>query len=96
MPWGCFTNRSFSAREASPCHLHTGNPDSCNSWSSRLNWSLISAFSGLMYNTPTDREGRWYSSVSTGRNAASVFPEAVPEESSRLSSVSQTTWQASF
>ena len=47
-----------------------------------------------MYSTPTDAAGRWYSSVSTGRKAASVFPEAVPVDKSRLSSVSQMTWQA--
>ncbi len=52
------------------------------------------ALRGDIYITPTDFEGLLYSSVSTGRKAASVFPEAVPEESRRLSSVSKMMSQA--
>ncbi len=72
----------------------TGILESKSNSSRRLNWSLIKAFSGEMYTTPTEADGWLYSSVSTGRKAASVLPEAVPEDSSRLSSLSKTTSQA--
>ena len=47
-----------------------------------------------MYRTPTDFAGFSKRSVSTGRNAASVLPDAVPEDKSRLLSVSKMTSHA--
>ena len=94
-PCGRFITRFLAAAEASPCHFVTGIAASSRSPSRRSNWSFISAFSGERYSTPTLAEGFSQSRVSTGRNAASVFPLAVPLESSRFSSVSNIAFAAS-
>ena len=79
-PCGRFITRFLAAAEASPCHLVMGIAASSRSPSRRSNWSFISAFSGERYSTPTLAEGFSQSWVSTGRNAASVFPLAVPQQ----------------
>ena len=47
----------------------------------------MSAFNGATYRMPTEDEGFSSSSVSMGKNAASVLPEAVEAAKSTLSSV---------
>ena len=62
--------------------------------SMRANWSSIRALVGPTYSAPTHSGGFSKSEDTTGMSAASVFPDDVPEEISRWSSVSNRTSKA--
>ena len=82
IPEGFFSSFRFRDWEASPCQRVTAMPCSSHSSFRRPNWSLMRAFSGAMYSTPTVREGSSSSRVRMGKKAASVLPEAVEAVSS--------------
>ena len=96
MPRGFFRSFRFWDWATSPCHRVTGIPASSQSSVSRPNWSLIKAFRGAMYSTPTLRGGSSSKRVRMGKKAASVFPEAVEAVSSTLSSVPKMASPAAF
>ena len=96
IPAGFFISFRFWDWGTSPCQRVTGIPSSSHSSFSLPNWSLISAFSGAMYSTPTLAEGFSSSSVRMGKKAASVLPEAVEAVRSTFSSVPKMASPAAF
>ena len=87
MPRGLLRSLRFWDCGTSPCQRVTGMPASAHSSERRPNWSLMSAFSGAIYMTPTLAGGSSSSRVRMGKNAASVLPDAVDAVMRTLSSV---------
>ena len=95
-PAGFFRSFRFGPCGASPCQRVTGIAASSHTSERRPNWSLISAFNGAMYKAPTLFGGSSSSSVRIGKNAASVFPDAVEAHRSTWSSVPKIASPAAF
>ena len=96
MPLGLRSRRRFWVWGTSPCQRVTGMPASSHNSVSLPNWSLISAFRGAMYSTPTLWGGSSSSKVRMGKKAASVLPEAVEAVRSTFSPVPKMASPAAF
>ena len=87
IPDGCFKSLFLCDCATSPCQCQTGICASSHRSFRRINWSFISAFKGPMYIAPTVRGASSENSVSIGKNAASVLPDAVEADNNTFSSV---------